>query len=180
MSEVTDRITAGVSEAAGEPVPSLAGVAAAPVVRRPPAGAGLGPVGWARTNLFNSWLSFAITILLIYLIARWVLGFVNWAFVHAVWSVPANPAGGLDPTPCRDAQGVGACWAMIGDKYRFTLFGYYPYDEQWRPAIVVLLFLGLFAVSAMRRFWRKELIYIWGRDADGDRPADVGRLTRLG
>ena len=153
--------TARVSEAAGEPVPSIAGVATAPIVRRAPAGAGFAPVAWARANLFNSWLSSAVTVLLAYLIVRWVLGFVNWGLIHAVWSVPATASGALDPTPCREAQGVGACWAMVGDKYRFTLFGYYPYEEQWRPAIVVLLFLGLFAVSAMRRFWRKELVLIW-------------------
>ena len=153
--------SARVSEAAGEPVPSIAGVAAAPIARRAPAGAGFAPVAWARANLFNSWLSSAVTILLAYLIVRWVFGFVNWGLVHAVWSVPATASGALDPTACREAQGVGACWAMVGDKYRFTLFGYYPYEEQWRPAVVVLLFLGLFAVSAMRRFWRKELLLIW-------------------
>ena len=157
MSEVTARV----SEAAGEPVPSIAGVATAPIARRVPAGPALTPVAWARANLFNSWLSSAVTILLAYLIVRWIAGFVDWAVIHAVWSVPATAGGALDPTPCREAQGVGACWAMIGDKYRFTLFGYYPYDEQWRPAIVVLLFLGLFGVSAMRRFWRKELLLIW-------------------
>ena len=157
MSEVTARV----SQAAGEPVSSIAGVAAAPIARRAPAGAGFTPVAWARANLFNSWLSGAVTILLAYLIVRWAVGFVNWGLIHAVWSVPENAAGGLDPTPCREAQGVGACWAMVGDKYRFTLFGYFPYDEQWRPAAVVLLFLGLFGVSAMRRFWRKELVLIW-------------------
>ena len=156
MSEVT----AQVSQAAGEPVPSIAGVAAAPIARSAPAGGGFAPVAWARANLFNSWLSGAVTILLAYLIVRWAVGFVNWGVINAVWSVPATPTG-LDPTACREAQGVGACWAMVGDKYRFTLFGYFPYDEQWRPAIVVLLFLGLFAVSAMRRFWRKELVLIW-------------------
>ncbi len=157
MSDVTARV----SQAAGEPVSSIAGVPATPIARRAPAGAGFAPVAWARANLFNSWLSSAVTILLAYLVVRWVIGFVDWGLIHAVWSVPATAAGGLDPTPCREAQGVGACWAMVGDKYRFTLFGYYPYDEQWRPAIVVLLFLGLFAVSAMRRFWRKELVLIW-------------------
>ena len=157
MSQTTARI----SEAAGEPVPSIAGVAAAPVTRRAPAGAGFAPVAWARANLFNSWLSSAVTVLLLYLIAKWVLGFVSWGLVHAVWSVPETASGALDPTPCIEAKGTGACWAMIGDKYRFTLFGRYPYEEQWRPAIVVLLFLGLYAVSAMRRFWRKELLLIW-------------------
>jgi general L-amino acid transport system permease protein len=41
------------------------------------------------------------------------------------------------------------------------LFAFYPFDQQWRPAIVVLLFIGLFVVSANRRFWRKELALIW-------------------
>ncbi len=167
MSEVTARV----SEAAGEPVPSLAGVAAAPAFteRRAPAGAGFAPVAWARANLFNSWLSSAVTVLLAYLIVRWAVGFIEWGLLNAVWSVPTTAAGGLDPEPCREAKGVGACWAMVGDKYRFTLFGRYPYDEQWRPAIVVLLFLGLYAVSAMRRFWRKELLLIW-----------AGTLTLIG
>ena len=50
---------------------------------------------------------------------------------------------------------------MIHDKYRFILFGRYPYDQQWRPAICVALFIGLFIVSGMRRFWRRELAFIW-------------------
>jgi general L-amino acid transport system permease protein len=56
---------------------------------------------------------------------------------------------------------VGACWALIPEKYRFILFGFYPYDQQWRPAIVVVLFLAMFAASANRRFWRIELAYLW-------------------
>ena len=50
---------------------------------------------------------------------------------------------------------------MIADKYRLILFGRYPYAEQWRPAICVVLFVGLYIISAMRRFWRKELALIW-------------------
>ena len=53
---------------------------------------------------------------------------------------------------------------MIHEKYRFILFGRYPFEEQWRPALVVLLFIGLYVVSAMRRFWRKELLLHLGRD----------------
>ena len=41
------------------------------------------------------------------------------------------------------------------------LFGTYPYEEHWRPAVVCLLFIVLYIVSAMRRFWRKELVLIW-------------------
>ena len=74
----------------------------------------IGLVGWLRANLFNSWLSTAVTLLLAYFIVKWAAGFIDWAFLHAVWSVPATPQGTLDPTPCRDAKGVGACWAVVG------------------------------------------------------------------
>jgi general L-amino acid transport system permease protein len=132
----------------------------APVREKPPASL-VGPWAWARRNLFGSWWSSIVTIVLGYLLLRWAFGFISWALINAVWSVPvaANPLE--TAIPCRQVQGVGACWAVIGDKWRFILFGRYPYDEQWRPALCVALFIGLYIVSAMRRFWRKELLYIW-------------------
>ena len=152
--------TAQLSEAAGDPVPSVAGVAAAPLARPPPNSAGAGPFGWARQNLFGSIPSAVVTIVLIVLLVNWAVGFFEWGVVHAVWSVPSG-ANGPDTSACREAQGTGACWAVIGENYRLILFGRYPYQEQWRPAIVVLLFIGLYAVSAMRTFWRKELALVW-------------------
>ncbi len=156
MSEVTARLT----EAAGEPVPSIAGMPAAVPERGRPALAAVAPVAWARANLFSGWLSTAVTLALIYLIGRWAIGFFQWGVLNAVWSVPQGTTG-PDPAACQAARGTGACWAMVGDKYRFILFGRYPYDEQWRPAIVVALFIGLYAVSAMRRFWTRGLIGVW-------------------
>ena len=67
----------------------------------------------------------------------------------------------VNTTECREMKGIGACWALIGEKYRFILFGLYPFDEQWRPAICIAIFVGLYVVSAMRRFWRRELLFIW-------------------
>src|SRR4051794_27218184 len=156
MSQTTARI----SEGARDPVPSIAGIAAAPIARPPPLVAGAGPLGWARLNLFNSIPSTAVTLVLCYVIVKWAWGFFDWGVLHAVWSVP-EAANGPDTSACRDAKGLGACWAVIGEKYRFILFGRYPYDGQWRPGIAVLLFVLLYAVSAMRRFWRKELALIW-------------------
>ena len=157
MSETTARL----SEAAGEPVSALAGIPAAPITRARPDGARLGPVAWARTNLFGGPISAVVSILLIVIIAYSAWGFFDWAVLNAVWSVPDKANGTPDPTACLAAHGTGACWAMIHDKFRFVMFGRYTYDDQWRPAIVILLFLGLYAVSAMRRFWRKELALIW-------------------
>ena len=121
-----------------------------------------GPLAWARTNLFNSIGSSLVTLALAYFLLKFAASFIDWAFIQSVWTVPMDPATGkLNPEACRVAKGTGACWAVIWDKYRFILFGRYPFDEQWRGAIVIVLFLGLFVVSAMRRFWRKELALIW-------------------
>ena len=127
---------------------------------QPPAGL-VGPRAWLKANLFNSWLSTAVTLVLGYLILRAGFAFIDWALVHAIWSVPYSADGIANTAVCQNAKGTGACWAIIADKYRLILFGRYPYDEQWRPAICVLLFIGLYVVSAMRRFWRKELALIW-------------------
>jgi general L-amino acid transport system permease protein len=126
----------------------------------PPAGS-TGPWGWARANLFGSWWSTAVTLLLGYVILRIGFSFISWAVIHAIWTVPTSPQGTPDTAICQNAKGIGACWAIIPDKYRLILFGRYPYQEQWRPAICCLLFIGLYVVSAMRRFWRKELALIW-------------------
>ncbi len=121
----------------------------------------VGWVGWARTNLFSSWVNSLVTIALAYFIVKYTIGFIDWAFLNAIWSVPNDAAGRPDTSSCRDLKGLGACWAVINEKHRFMLFGTYPYEEHWRPALVCLLFIGLYIVSAMRRFWRKELVLIW-------------------
>ena len=120
-----------------------------------------GPVAWLRKNLFSGWLSTAVTLLLGYLLIRWAIGFFDWGILNAIWTVPAAADGRPDAAACRAAMGSGACWAVIGDKYRFILFGPYPYEEQWRPALVVVLFVALYIVSAMRRFWKPSLAAIW-------------------
>jgi general L-amino acid transport system permease protein len=123
--------------------------------------AALSPWAWLRANLLATWWSTAVTLVLGYIIVRILFSVFEWGIVNAIWTVPYGPTGIADTAICQNAKGVGACWAVLGDKYRLILFGRYPFDEQWRPAIVVLLFIGLYVVSAMRRFWRKELVLIW-------------------
>ncbi len=142
------------------PSAEAATLGAAPAIDRRPPSFAVGPIAWLRANLFSSWLSTAVTLALAYVLVSWTLSFVNWAVVNAIWDVPGTGQQ-VDTSACRAARGEGACWALIGEKYRFILFGLYPFDEQWRPALVVVIFVGLYAISAMRRFWRKELAIIW-------------------
>ncbi len=129
--------------------------------RRSETAPGTGLVPWLKDNLFPTWISTAVTLALGYVIVRVVVAIVLWAFVHAIWSVPYSANGIAQTGVCQAVKGTGACWAVIADKFRLILFGRYPYQEQWRPAICVLIFIGLYGVSAIRRFWRKELALIW-------------------
>jgi len=117
-----------------------------------------GPVAWAAKNLFSSWTSTLITVLSVLLIGRLAIWFLEWAVLDAVWYLPGSSID--DTQACRTPE-AGACWALIAEKYRFILFGLYPYDEQWRPAIVIGIFLALFTASAFRRLWSWRLLVVW-------------------
>ncbi|MGH8706250.1 MAG: amino acid ABC transporter permease [Burkholderiales bacterium] len=116
-----------------------------------------GPVpvfGWLRANLFSTWPNALATLLILWLGWKLVLPFVDWAFLDAIWQAQDSKA-------CRAAKGEGACWAFIAEKHRFILFGTYPYEEHWRPALSILVMLALYTVSALRRFWRPRLALFW-------------------
>jgi general L-amino acid transport system permease protein len=131
-------------------------------VNRAPEAAPRGPNGrppalvWMRANLFSSWLSTVVTVVIALLVAKAAWALLQWGVINAVWWVPDNQS-----QACRALRGAGACWAVVTEKHRFILFGTYPYDQQWRPLLAILLFVGLYVVSAMRRFWRRELMLIW-------------------
>jgi general L-amino acid transport system permease protein len=113
-------------------------------------------IGWLRANLFASISSTIVSLLLIAVLAKAFAGLVQWGVWNAVWIVP-----GSDSNACRMVRGLGACWAVIPEKLRFILFGTYPFDQQWRPALAMLVFIALFYVSSRREWWRKELALLW-------------------
>jgi general L-amino acid transport system permease protein len=125
-----------------------------PAATPPPRTPGL--VGWLHANLFNSLFNSILTLLALYLLAMTVPPVIRWALLDAIWSAPNGQA-------CRGASGQegGACWAFIGEKLRFILFGRYPYGEQWRPLLVVLIFVALILASCDRRLWGRRLVVLW-------------------
>lgn len=118
---------------------------------RPPA-AQAGMLGWLRTNLFSSWFSSLLTVLAVLLLAKIIPPLVHWFVVNAVWTA-------TDPAACKEAS--GACWAMIHEKYRLILFGRYPYEQQWRPLLGILVLVAMIGVSCNRKFWRPWLADVW-------------------
>jgi len=109
---------------------------------------------WVHAKLFSSWTNTLTTLVILYLAWQFIPALINWALVNAVWSP-------LNASDCREAARQGACWAFVADKYRFILFGTFPADQQWRPAIVILLLLALCALSAWRTVTRARLIAVW-------------------
>ncbi len=49
---------------------------------------------------------------------------------------------------CREI-GAGACWAYIGARINFFIYGFYPIDQYWRPNIVFALAAVLIVPLAM-------------------------------
>ena len=117
---------------------------------KPPVSA-VGPLGWIRANLFSSWLNAFLTVAVLYGLWCVVPPLFRWAFVDALWNTPGEA--------CKTA--AGACWSVVTRNIRFIIFGFYPYDQHWRPLLSMLLLFGLLTVSQTRAYWNRRLIYIW-------------------
>jgi len=111
-----------------------------------------GLVAWIRINLFSDLPTSLMTILVGGILLYTVPPFLSWALFRASW-LP-------DYDACR-VEGVGACWGVITEKYRFIIFGRYPFEEQWRPLLATALMLALLAASCMRAFWKPWLVILW-------------------
>ena len=106
---------------------------------------------WVRENFFGTWWQSVITLVVLWLLWKSVPPFIDWAFLDAVWAP--------DSKRCRASE--GACWGLITEKHRFILFGTYPYEQHWRPALGSVVLVGLWVFSAFRRFWRWWLGLVW-------------------
>ena len=99
----------------------------------------------------NLWNGLATIVLVL---ALWQAGaaLFDWAVIRG---------HGWDTGPKQCQLDGGACWAVLTEKYRFILFGRYPYEQQWRPAVVIGIFVALFGASASRYSWRPALAGLW-------------------
>jgi len=117
---------------------------------RPPI-TSVGPIGWVKNNLFNGVFNSILTIVTLFFLWKVVPPFIRWAFIDSAWHTTGQA--------CR--QAAGACWSIISMNYRFILFGFYPYEQQWRPFLAMMILFGLLFYSRDRNHWKKPLVYAW-------------------
>lgn len=123
-----------------------------PIAARPAPSPPGGVLRWLRTHLFGNPLSTFTTLVLAGLLLYATPGLIDWAVLRAQWRPDAEA--------CR-AEGVGACWGVVAEKYRLIILGRYPFEEQWRPVVATALMLTLLLVSCLRRCWRPWLAALW-------------------
>jgi len=111
----------------------------------------VGPIGWVRQNLFNGWGSTFLTLVTLYFLYRIIPPLFRWMFIDSVWFGTSQA--------CR--RSTGACWSIITVNLRFILFGFYPYEQQWRPLAAMLMLFGFLFYSRDRKHWSKRLGYLW-------------------
>ena len=111
----------------------------------------VGVVGWIRTNLFKGWLNSILTLITIYFLWKIVPPLIRWAFIDSLWISSGAECQQID----------GACWSIIPANIRFITFGFFPYEQQWRPFAAMGLLVALLFYSRNRNHWKKHLVYAW-------------------
>jgi len=98
----------------------------------------LGPIGWLRKNLFNSWFNAILSLLTLYIIVRFFIGLIGW-LANANWDpVTTSPIlYAIGQYPQEEIFRIGICiwiisflfglsWAVWGDivrNFAFMLMG---------------------------------------------------------
>jgi general L-amino acid transport system permease protein len=106
----------------------------------------------ARERYFGTPLNAAITLACVAALYFVVPPIANWAVFDAHWYATA--------AQCREARD-GACWAFVGEKFWFAVFGLYPFELRWRPGLMLSLFATMVGISLTRRLWSKALVWAW-------------------
>ncbi|OGP63753.1 MAG: amino acid ABC transporter permease [Deltaproteobacteria bacterium RBG_13_49_15] len=111
----------------------------------------VGVIGWIKENLFKGWFNSLLTIVTVYFLYQVIPPLAKWMFIDSLWTATGQE--------CH--KSAGACWSVITSNIRFIIFGFYTYDQQWRPLIAMLLLFGLLFYSRNRNHWNKYLGYTW-------------------
>jgi len=93
----------------------------------------------------------ALTLVVAAVVVAVAIPLARWALIDAVWAGSAEQ--------CRAAG--GACWAFVGRKLDFILFGLYPPAARWRAGVATAVLASLAVLTALPQCWRRWLLAAW-------------------
>ncbi len=111
----------------------------------------VGVLGWVKSHFFNGAFNSFATVVILLIGIRYVPPFIQWAFIDSVWFTSGQE--------CHEA--TGACWSVVTQNIRFNIFGYYPYEHQWRPLLAMIILVLMLVYSRDWKRWNKRLGYAW-------------------
>ena len=85
---------------------------------------------WLRENLFSSITSTILTLISLYILYIVLPPLLNWLIFDATWSGTKE-----------EITGDGARWIFIYEKFNQFIYGFYPETQQWRPNLILVLFI---------------------------------------
>ncbi|GGE17138.1 amino acid ABC transporter permease [Primorskyibacter flagellatus] len=123
--------------------------------KAPPAST-VGPLGWAKANLFSSYVNGALTILSAAFIVFVLYEILPW-LISPTWE-------GTSLTNCRELLAAagddrGACWGVIRERWQQLMFGFYPRTEYWRPVLTFIFLLVAIAPILFAQFVPAKVAY---------------------
>ncbi len=102
-----------------------------------------------KKDYFNSPGNTLLSLVMLFLVLKMGIWFVNWAILNAVWTGESNEVARPD----------GATWAFIINKLRFFLFGFYPKTEIWRIMATVLILAATMIPYFLKAIRHKVLVF---------------------
>ena len=108
--------------------------------------------GW-RARYFYSPGASLVTVAFALVLAWALWHVIDWAVIRATTATTV--------AACKEA-GRGACWGFVAEKWRLILFGRYPFDAQWRPALATFAVVAMLVVSAWPAGWSHLRVLVAG------------------
>lgn len=109
-----------------------------------------GIVLWVRENLFSGPLNTVLTLASLYIVYQILSGLLPW-LLNSTWVASSR-------MECLELN-TGACFAVITDRWRQLLFGFYPSEQYWRPILAFFLMFVALAPVLVSSVPRKLMLF---------------------
>lgn len=102
-----------------------------------------GAIRWLRENMFSGPANTILTLLALYVL--YALISLSWPWLaNGVWNAASLQECRTVIAANAGEGAIGACWAMIRERWHQFIFGFYPPALWWRPILAFgLLFVAL-------------------------------------